>query len=336
MNTNFKIILPLIVTLAASVLYLSQSSKFSNQDQTTVAISQIAPHPSLDKIREGIESALKAQTKNIKILAENAQGNISTASQIAQKFIAHNPALIIPITTPSAQSIMGAMGGTVSIPVIFAAVSDPEAAKLTPRDFPKLKFSGVKDPISAQNIVAMVIKVMKKKNLRIGMIYNPGESNAVSNMQLIKQSFYDMGATLVTSPANKTTDVSLAAEALAGRVDALFIGNDNMVVSALESVLKVADQTNIPVFCADHDSVSRGCTATIAPDQFQMGFQVGTLAVQFLKTGHMPQDIQEAQSQIPAFNKDIMDKLGLEVPEEYKEKALIFSKKSTSTEKGAS
>ena len=58
---------------------------------------------------------------------ESAQGNPATAAQIARKFVGEAPDVIVPISTPSAQAVVGA---TKDIPVVFTAVTDPLGAKL--------------------------------------------------------------------------------------------------------------------------------------------------------------------------------------------------------------
>ena len=80
------------------------------QDKNTpnkpiVAITQIAPHPSLDAIRQGILDELAHQHKSVEIIYENAQGNITLAAQIANKFVSLNPKVIVSITTPSTQAV---------------------------------------------------------------------------------------------------------------------------------------------------------------------------------------------------------------------------------------
>jgi len=75
----------------------------------TVAITQIVEHPALDACRKGVEDSLKKEGfiegKNLKILFENAQGQIPNTISIAKKFAGKNPDVIVAIATPSAQAV---------------------------------------------------------------------------------------------------------------------------------------------------------------------------------------------------------------------------------------
>ena len=99
-------------------------------------------------------------------------------------------------------------------------------------------------------------------------------------------AFEDMlskqGGSLLLSPATSTINVSAAAARLVDKVDAFYLPNDNTVISSLESVLKITDDKKIPVFCSDPESVKRGCTASVAPDQYLIGRQAGKMVIRIL------------------------------------------------------
>ena len=113
------------------VLPCAANKLASPQKPVVVAITQIVPHPSLDLIRKGIKDELNDQNLVCEFLYENAQGNIATATQIAQTFVSKKPTVIVPITTPSTQAIYS-VASPQNIPVVFAAVNDPVSAKLVP------------------------------------------------------------------------------------------------------------------------------------------------------------------------------------------------------------
>ena len=97
--------------------------------QTHVAITKITSHPSLDLIEKGVLDVLKEADPDLKITSNNAQANITIAAQIAQKFASLSPTVVVPITTPSAQTMAKAFKGT-GIPMVFSAVTDPVGAHL--------------------------------------------------------------------------------------------------------------------------------------------------------------------------------------------------------------
>ena len=96
-----------------------------------VAITAIVEHPSLDQIRDGVKDELIASgfklNENLQVQYRSAQGSSATAAQIARQFVAAKPDVIVAIATPSAQATVAA---TKQIPVVFAGITDPIAAKL--------------------------------------------------------------------------------------------------------------------------------------------------------------------------------------------------------------
>jgi putative ABC transport system substrate-binding protein len=93
-----------------------------------IAMTQIAEGFDLDDVRRGIIDAIKkGGFADAKINYENAQGDVGTAVQIAQRFVGMSPDLIIAIGTPSAQAVVRS---TKTIPVVFGGIADPLAAGL--------------------------------------------------------------------------------------------------------------------------------------------------------------------------------------------------------------
>ena len=118
------------MSLGALALAVAAISPASAQ-QKSVAVTAIVEHPALDSVRDGVQAALKEagfeSGKNLKWQYQSAQGNTGTAAQIARKFVGDNPDAIVAIATPSAQAVIAS---TKTVRVVFAAVTDPVAAKL--------------------------------------------------------------------------------------------------------------------------------------------------------------------------------------------------------------
>lgn len=279
-----------------------------------IAITQIAPHPSLDAIREGLVDEIKTQHPDAKIIIENAQGDLSIATQIAQRFIGLNPDVIIPITTPSAQTVYNAVQGQ-DIPVIFAGVSDPVAAKLISSFHEKGKnITGVADvlPLGEQlNLIRNILPNIKK----IGTIYNAGEANSQAFVEKLEFLCAEHHIELITVAVTNTATVAAASLSLAGKVDAIFIGNDNTVISALQTVLKVSRTQKLPVFSADPESVQAGCLAALAPSQYKMGQQVGRMVNRCLgrkRIDDIPVEVPETIEL--SVNLKTADAFGISIP----------------------
>jgi putative ABC transport system substrate-binding protein len=282
-----------------------------------VAVTAIVEHPALDACRDGIRDELKAagyeEGKNLRFVYESAQGNSGTAVQIAQKFVGEDPDVIVPISTPSAQAVVAA---TSEIPIVFTAVTDPLGAKLVPSlEKPGGNVTGMSDlsPIAKH---LDLIKEITPDAKKIGVTYNPGEANSVTLLNLLKELGAPAGYEIVEAAAPKSSDVLTAAQSLVGKADVIYVPTDNTIVSALEAVLKVGIDNQIPVYAGDTDSVKRGAIATIGFNYYDVGRQTGQIVVRVLK-GEKPGDIPVAGVEITELvvNPGAAEKMGIAIPE---------------------
>ncbi len=281
------------LTLFISLIY--SPAVYANK---TIGITQIVDHPSLNAIREGILEGLAKEGymegKNLTVIFENAQGNPTTAAQIAQKFAGLPLDVIIPITTPSAQAVVQQIEKT---PIVFAAVSDPLSAKIvTSLSHPGGNVTGVADiPPLKEQLSFMETCIPHLKTL--GVVYNPGEVNNVSFLAQLKALANEKDIKIVTAAAPKSADVQPAAQSLINQVDAIFVGNDNTVVSGLEPLIKACIDARKPLFVSDPQSVERGALAAYAYDQHQIGRQVGKMVTKILR-GKNPGDMPVEKPQV--------------------------------------
>ncbi len=262
----------------------------------SVAVTSIVEHPALDSLKDGVHEALAAagytEAKGLDWQFQSAQGNTAIAAQIARKFVGDNPDVIVAIATPSAQAVVAA---TKSIPVVYAAVTDPVAAQLVPSLDPSgTNVTGVSDALSLDKQVELIQKVVPDAK-RIGMVYNPGEANSVVVVKRMRELLPKAGMTLVEASAARTVDVGAAARSLVGKVDAIYTSTDNNVVSAYESLVKVGDSAKIPLIASDTDSVKRGAIAALGVNYHDLGLQTGKIVIRILK-GEKPGDIASQTS----------------------------------------
>jgi putative tryptophan/tyrosine transport system substrate-binding protein len=282
-----------IISIFFTLLLLFLTFSFAIAKEThLVTITQIVDHPSLNDVRNGIISSLKEkgfeEGNNLKIISENAQGNITTSMQIAKKFVSLNPDVVVTISTPSSQSAVTATHGT-NIPIVFAAVSDPLYAKLI-KDVKDTKrnITGVTDTQPLEEQLKLITEILPNIK-KLGIIYNNGEANSVKIVNDIKSKNTKFQIIEVT--ASKSNDVSSAATKLVSAVDAIFVPLDNTVVSALQALLKVTDKYKIPVFSSDPDLVSQGVLASTGVSHQEVGKLAGTMVANILN-GSKASDIE--------------------------------------------
>ncbi|WP_172571804.1 ABC transporter substrate-binding protein [Vibrio vulnificus] len=305
----------LIVTavLAGAALISSHSVMAKT---AKVAVSQIVEHPALDATRQGLLDGLKAkgyvEGKNLEFDYKTAQGNPAIAVQIARQFVGESPDVLVGIATPTAQALVSA---TRSIPVVFTAVTDPVGAKLVKSmEQPGKNVTGLSDlsPVSQH---VDLIKELLPNAKAIGVVYNPGEANAVTLVELLKKSAEEKGLKVVESTALKSADVQSATQAIAAKSDVIYAPTDNTVASAIEGMIVAANQAKKPVFGGATSYVEKGAIAGLGFDYYQVGVQTADYVVAILE-GQEPGklDVKVATGSDLVVNQGTAEKLGITIP----------------------
>ncbi len=312
MNIRYTLIC-IIACIFAAFCFGKGVCVYAGEKPKIIAITQIVEHPSADAVRKGILDVLTEHGyqdgKNIQIIYENAQGNMTTALQIAQKFVSLSPDVIVPITTPSSQAVVSAAKHS-HIPVVFAAVTDPINAKLvTNMQAPGGNITGTTEfpPIAKQ--LALMQEILPKIQ-RLGVIYNPAEINSVKIVNIMKSQAFAKGISIIERAASSTAEVPAAAQSVASQVDALYVPLDNMVLSAMNSVLKEGFKQQIPVFSSDPDSVQQGVLASVSYTQYEAGRLAGEMVIRIM-AGENPGQIPVSSPAIAKLyiNQDTAKKL---------------------------
>jgi len=299
-------------------------SGFGAEKVVKFGISQIVEHPALDATRKGFIDQLEEQGyksgSKAEYLYKNAQNNRAVSGQIARHLVGEKVDLILAISTPSAQD---AAAATQEIPILFAAVTDPVAARLVKSlEQPGGNVSGTTDRSPVTQQLAVIREIVPKAKT-IGTVFNSGEVNSVASVKDIKSEAAKLGMTVVEAPATSSSAVKMAAESLGGRVDVIHIPTDNTVVLALESVIKVCQDNKIPLFAADVESVGRGAIAALAVDYYKLGRQTGAMAARIIegtvRVSELPVEFQKEL--LLHINPKQAKKMGVGLPEAVVKKA---------------
>ncbi|MBM7036656.1 ABC transporter substrate-binding protein [Vibrio ulleungensis] len=292
-------------------------------DMAKVAVSQIVEHPALDATRQGLIDGLEKhgykQGENLDFDYKTAQGNPAIAVQIARQFVGENPDVLVGIATPTAQALVSA---TKTIPVVFTAVTDPLGAKLVNQlKNPGSNVTGLSDLSPVAQHVALIKEIMPEVS-SIGVVYNPGEANAVSLVELLKTSAQAAGLEVVEATALKTADVQAATLAIAAKSDVIYAPTDNTVASAIEGMIVAANQAKTPVFGGENSYVNSGAIASLGFDYYQVGVQTADYVAAILD-GQAPGDldVRVAQGSDLVVNATAAKALGIDIPKSVMDRA---------------
>jgi putative ABC transport system substrate-binding protein len=280
-----------------------------------VTILQIVEHPALNITRQGIIDELA--NHGIDIIYQSAQGNTQMAMQIAHYFTNTTPNFLVGIGTIATQALIAANRSS-NIPIVFSSVTDPKAVGVVQNlKNPEGNITGVSndyDPLVQFKFFKKIIPSLNK----LGIIYNPGETNSVLLLERMKIAARKMNIELILAPANHSAEVPNATRLLLTKTQAIFINNDNTALSAFDTIIKITRHHDVPVFCSDTDMVNRGALAALGPDQYQIGRQTGKLILQILagKTPNTLAVLFPTKEQIKINYPEAM-RLKIDIPAEF-------------------
>ena len=293
----------------------------------TIGISQFAEHGSLDNCREGFIEGLKEEGleegKNLKIVTNNADADTGTAAQIADQFVADKVDMICAIATPSAQAAYNAAMET-DIPVVYTAVTNPVAAELANDDkSPVGNVTGTSDELPIKAQLEMIREILPDAKT-IGILYTTSEANSVYSIEQYEKLADKYGFKIEKTGITNTSEIQLAASDLLGKVDCLTNLTDNTVVSALPTVLGLANEKGIPVFGSEIEQVKLGCLAAEGIEYTQLGKDTGKMAAKILKgeASASEMDYELITESSLYVNEKVAENLGITVPDTMKERAV--------------
>jgi putative tryptophan/tyrosine transport system substrate-binding protein len=332
-----KSLLLVVISMMLGMLFLAgcgsdtSSGGEDGEKQYVIGVTQIVEHPSLDAAFEGFKKALAEngleEGKNVKFDVQIAQGDPTNSQTIAKNFVGDGVDLIFANSTPSAQH---ALNATKEIPIVFTSVTDPVGAELVKSfEEPGENITGTTDthPEAISKTISFITDEMKAKN--IGVIYNSGEQNSVVQAEEVKKLAEEKGAKVVEASVSTSADVKQAAESLVGRVDAIYVPTDNTVVSALESVISVSNDKDIPLFVGELDSMKKGAIAASGFSYEDLGYETGQMAAKILKGEKKPSEInvEYPKNFKLMINKQAAEEQGVEVQDAWSDLGEFYEEK---------
>ena len=319
-----------IAALSATALVLvgcsSESSDGDNgggddgaAESYSIGINQLVQHPALDASAAGFKAAFEDAGVEVKWDEQNANGEQSTAVTIAQQMANADHDLYLAIATPAAQAMAQSIKDT---PLLFTAVTDPEAADLVDsNDAPGANVTGTSDiaPISDQ---VELLKELIPDAKTIGVVYASGEVNSQVQVDELTSVAGESDIDVNTQTVTSVTEIPQAVQAL-GDVDVIYVPTDNMVVSGIASLINVANDKQIPVIGAEAGTVEGGAAATLGIDYEQLGRQTGEMALRILQDGEDPAStpVESAKEFTYVVNPEAAEAQGIEIPEAILEEA---------------
>ena len=300
----------LAAVMALSLLTACGEAKSEGpKTEFNVAIVQQLDHSSLDEIREAVKAQLEAlalpTNYTVNIEEYNGYNDAATLNQIGTQLVADGVDMIIPIATTAAQCMVTAAEGT-DIPIVYAAISDPEGAGLT--GIPTV--TGVSDALNTPFILDMMFAADPAIQT-VGLLYSNSEINSHAPIAEAKAYLDAKGIAYVEKTGNSAGEVIAAASDLVGRVDAVFTPTDNAVMATEGAVAEILNAAGIPHYAGADSFVLAGAFATCGVNYTELGTQVADMAYAILMGGEIGEFIV-SDGGIITVNTETASALGLD------------------------
>ena len=282
-----------------------------------VGIVQLVEHSALDAANKGFVDGMAAngykENENVTYDRQNAQADQSNLQNIAQRFVSGKVNLICAIATPAAQTMANA---TKDIPIVGTAITDYAEAKLVASNKePKGNVTGTTDMNPIKEQVDLMLKIMPQTK-NVGVIYSSSEVNSQLQVKILKEVLAAKSINVVEATVSNVNDIQQAAQSLVGKVDVVYAPTDNVIASAMPTLVAITDEAKIPVICGEGGMVKAGGLATVGIDYYKLGLQTGAMAARILSGKEKPATMAiESQKEMQTIvNEEAAKKLGITIP----------------------
>ena len=291
----------------------------SGDGQTyTVGIIQQMQHEALDAATEGFQAALTEKLgDSVTIEFENASGDPSNYSTIANNFVSQGVDLIMANGTSALQA---AASATSTIPILGTSITEYGVA-LGIDDFTGVtgyNVSGTSDLAPLDQQAAMLQEWFPEAQT-VGLLYCSAEPNSQYQVDTVQGYLEEAGITCTQYSFSDSNDISAVATTACTENDVIYVPTDNTAANNAELLGNISLDTQTPII-AGEEGICRGCgVATLTISYYDIGYATGEMAYEILVNGADPAEmaIEYAPQFTPKYNADICAELGITPPEGY-------------------
>ena len=285
-----------------------------NNDVKKVGVLQFVEHKALDEARDGFKEKLKEKNINVEFDVKSAGADISTATQIAEKFIKDDVDMIFAIATPAAQVALKTVEESgKDIPVLFTAVTDAVSAKLVEsNDSKNKKATGTLDIAPMEKQLKMFSKI--DENIKnVGILYSTSEENSNIQIKQAKEIAKNIGLNIVEMGVSSSNEIMQAMDSLLTRVDAIYTITDNLTASSIDAIANKVNEAKKVSVGAESAHVEAGILITDGINYKNLGAQTAQMAIDIFN-GKKLSDINVSVSDKTEkkLNEETLKKLGLD------------------------
>ncbi len=282
-----------------------------------VAIFEYSSQAILDEGVRGMLDALRdhgfVAGRTMQLQRFNAENDLPTANSMAKELTGGRFDYVFAVSTNCLQTVAKA-NREGRVKHVFGVVADPVGAGVginpkDPFDHPK-NMVGIGSLAPLEDLL-VIIKRMNPQLKRIGLPWNPSQSNSESYTRMARAAAPQLGIDLLEGTVDSTPAVGEVVASLVGRgVEAILTTGDLTVALAIDAAVAEASKGGVPVFSTLPDTASRGVLLALGGDFYEIGRETGDLAARVLRNEDinlMP--IQYSMPKKLIINRRVMPKL---------------------------
>ena len=281
-----------IIALVLAVLMIGSLMSVSLAEENKVfkiGICNYVDHASLNQIVDNLNKQLEAigAEKNVTfdVKNENCNADGSVMQQIISNFIADEVDLMVGVATPVAMTMQG-MTEDNRIPVVFAAVSDPEAVQLVEsNEHPGANVTGTSDFLNTDALIDLIFAANPDIQ-KVALLYDLGQDSSATPIAAAKKILENKGVEYREYNASNATEVQLVADAIvADGMQAVFTPTDNTIMDAELAIAEKLAEAKIPHFAGADSFALNGAFLGYGVDYANLGKETANMIAEILVDG---------------------------------------------------
>lgn len=316
-----------VVMVGGAFVGCSASNDGAKADKKSfkVGICQLVTHDALDAATKGFEDKLtelgEANGVTFEFDYQNASGDSTNCTTIANKFVSSNYDLILANATAPLQACATATAAS-KIPVVGTSVTDYGTAldiQMEPTGTTGINVTGTCDlaPLDKQ---AQQILDLFPNTKKVGAIYCSAEANSKYQVDGIKSALAEKGVDCEFYAFSDSNDISAVAKKAASESDVIYIPTDNTAASNGAVIDSACTEANVPIIAGEEGIFNNTkAVSTLSISYYSIGQKAGEMAYDILVNGKDPATMNIAQTDELTYyyNADQATKFSANIPDGY-------------------
>ena len=260
----------------------------------------------------GFVDGLKQSIPDVELIWRHADQDLRRLEKIIAEIKETPVDLIYVFGTSATQTVLKHITDT---PIVFNIVTQPVASGIIQSwEHSGNNAVGTSNQVPVENQLKALKKVVPFK--RLGIIYNPNETNSRIQRDMALRQQKTLGFTLIDFEIASRELLPDVLSRLQGRVDAVFIPADSLMISLGEELARRINSLHLPSLVTVANLVEdHGLLMGLMPSYYQLGLMAAQKAERVLK-GECPNDIPSSHLEFfqITVNLKTARKIGVQIP----------------------